>query len=176
MENVLSQEELDQLVKDAEEKTAARNKAVYLLQDAKARYVKEKTRARSKKAAMDREEMLKSPRFKCLDDYERREDIMDAYGWDIISSADVDRLEALWDEREQIKNHVDDNGDYSDLVTKALWEAHKVLMELWQDEIDEAEVTAKKWKEERQKAEMEAKAWLDKQNEEYLKFMGGQQV
>ena len=174
MEKVLSQEELDQLVKDAEAKNAARNRAIYLLQDAKARYVKEKTRARSKKAAMDREEMLKSPRFKCLEEYERKEDIMDAYGWDIITSADVDRLEALWDEREQIKNHVDDNGDYSDLVTKALWEAHKTLIELWQDEIDEAEVTAKKWKEERQKAEMEAKAWLDKQNEEYLKFMGGQ--
>lgn len=174
MEKTLSQEELEQLVKDAEAKNAARNRAIYLLQDAKARYVKEKTRARSKKAAMDREEMLKSPRFKCLDEYERKEDIMDAYGWEIITSADVDRLEALWDEREQIKNHVDDNGDYSDLVTKALWEAHKCLIELWQDEIDEAEVTAKKWKEERQKAEMEAKAWLDKQNEEYLKFMGGQ--
>lgn len=174
MEKVLSKEELDKLVQEANEKTAARNRAIYLLQDAKARYVKEKTRARSKKAALDREEMLKSPRFKCLEEYDRREDIMDAYGWDIISSADVDRLEALWDEREEIRNHVDDNGDYSDMVTKALFEAYKVLVDLWQEEIDEAEITAKKWHEERKKAEMEAKAWMDQRNEEYLKFMGGQ--
>lgn len=38
MEKILSKEELDKLVQEAEEKTAARNRAIYLLQDAKARY------------------------------------------------------------------------------------------------------------------------------------------
>lgn len=64
--------------------------------DALARYRKDKTRSRSKAKAADP--------FADLEGYNIRQDIQDAYGWEFISEAEMDRLLALWDLREASKN------------------------------------------------------------------------
>ncbi len=120
--HMIMQKELDEAKKKADEIIKARNRACAVIEDAKKRYIKEKTRAKSKKAAEERDGILKSPRFDALYLYERKEDIQEAYGWDAITEAERDRLEALWEERENIKNHVED-GIYRDEVTKALNDA-----------------------------------------------------
>lgn len=66
------------------------------IQDALARYRKDKTRSRSKAKAADP--------FADLEGYNIRQDIQDAYGWEFISEAEMDRLLALWDLREASKN------------------------------------------------------------------------
>lgn len=128
------------------------------------RYIKEKTRARSKKAAEERDEILNSPRFKVLEQYDRFEDIQESYGWDFITEAERDRLEELWEEREQIRNHTDD-GIYSDLVTEALDRADSAVFELWQEEIDDGEYIRKEFNKQQKKAEEEAEAWMKRQEE-----------
>lgn len=128
------------------------------------RYIKEKTRARSKKAAEERDEILNSPRFKVLEQFDRFEDIQESYGWDFITEAERDRLEELWEEREQIRNHTDD-GIYSDLVTEALDRADSAVFELWQEEIDDGEYIRKEFNKQQKKAEEEAEAWMKRQEE-----------
>ena len=103
-EEIILADEVENAEKLAKEYQKAINRAQSLINDAKKRYIKEKTRARSKKAAEEREAVLKSSRFKDIEIYDRREDILDAYGWGIISMEECDRLEALWDEREEIRN------------------------------------------------------------------------
>jgi hypothetical protein len=66
------------------------------IQDALARYRKDKTRSRSKTKAADP--------FADLEGYNIRQDIQDAFGWEFISEAEMDRLLALWDLREASKN------------------------------------------------------------------------
>jgi len=95
------------------------NRAVRLVEDAMDRYRKEKTRAKSRKATRDKETALASPRYKCLEDYDRYEDITEYYGCGGITSSERDRLEELWMEREEIKAKTVD-GIYEDEVTKLL--------------------------------------------------------
>ncbi len=159
--------------KTLKEKIQARNKAQALINDAKARYIKEKTRARSKKAAEEKDAILNSPRFDKLKEYDRREDIQECYGWDMIDEAERDKLEALWDEREAIRNKTVD-GIYNDLVTDALFEAIKAIVDLWEDEIEKCEMTVKEYKEQRKQAEIEAKEWMDRQNKAYMKLTKGE--
>ena len=71
----VTQKDIEDAQKEAQEKIRARNKAMALIEDAKARYVKEKTRARSKKAALEKDALLSSPKFKDLELYEKRQDI-----------------------------------------------------------------------------------------------------
>lgn len=66
------------------------------IKDALARYRKDKTRSRSKKKG-------ENP-FAELDQYTSREDIHEAFGWGIISEAELDRLWNLWDLREESKS------------------------------------------------------------------------
>lgn len=66
------------------------------IQDALARYRKDKTRSRSKAKAADP--------FADLEGYRIRQDIQDAFGWEFITEAEMDRLLALWDLREASKN------------------------------------------------------------------------
>lgn len=66
------------------------------IKDALARYRKDKTRSRSKAKAADP--------FADLEGYRIRQDIQDAFGWEFISEAEMDRLLALWDLREASKN------------------------------------------------------------------------
>lgn len=148
-------EDLEKAEKDSKEKIKARNRAQAIIRDAVARYVKEKTRARSKKAAQERDEILKSPRFDRLKDYERFEDIQECYGWDIITEKERDELEALWEEREGLRNYTDDNGIYQDLVTKALGEAEIFLMEIWEEDIQKAEAMRKQFDDDIKAAEEE---------------------
>ena len=148
-------EDLEKAEADSKEKIKARNRAQSIISDACARYIKEKTRARSKKAAQERDAILKSPRFDKLNEYERFEDIQECYGWEIITEKERDELEALWMEREELRNHTDDSGLYRDLVTRALHEAETFLMELWEEDIQKAEAMRKQFDEEMREADEE---------------------
>lgn len=169
---IILREEKDKAENKAKVFSHARNKACALIQDAKARYIKDKTRARSKKAAEEKDALIKAPRFKVLDDYEKFDDIQDAYGWDCISESERDRLEALWEEREAIKNKTVD-GIYTDEVTEALREAYEHTVMLWQDEIDEAYAICREFEKQKIEAETNAEEWMKKQNEAYIKLFGG---
>lgn len=171
-EKIILARDAEDAQKKMEHLIKARNKACFLIEDAKARYVKEKTRARSKKAAMERDALASSPRFAVLNDYNRREDIQEAYGCDCFGEAERDRLEALWDEREEIRNSVVD-GYYKDDVTDALHQAYLAISDLWEEQIEEAEIIQKEFKKQRQQAEEEAAEWTRRQNEEYEKLTGG---
>jgi len=131
-------EDVDEARAEAKKKIAARNKALSIIDDARAKYIKEKTRARSKKAAMERDAYLSSGHFDDLRDYERRQDINESYGFDCISEAERDRLEDLWDERERILNHTE-KGIYRDDVTEALHEAWVAIADLWEDKVEYAD-------------------------------------
>ena len=163
-EQYILPEEVEKKEKAAAEYLKARNRARSILKDAKLRYIKEKTRARSKKAAEERDEILNSPRFKALEIYDRFEDIQESYGWDWITEAERDRLEALWEERERIRNQTD-NGIYSDLVTEALDKAAHMIFDLWQDEIDEGEDLRRKFDKQQKQINEEVEAWMKRQEE-----------
>ena len=164
-EQYILPEEVEKKEKAAAEYLKARNRARSILKDAKLRYIKEKTRARSKKAAEERDEILNSPRFKVLEQYDRFEDIQESYGWDFITEAERDRLEALWEEREQIRNQTNDNGIYSDLVTEALDRADSAVFDLWQDEIDEGEYVRREFDKQQKQINEEVEAWMKRQEE-----------
>ena len=165
-------EDKEKAEKKAKELRQARNKAQALIHDAQLRYVKEKTRARSKKAAEEKDAILNGPRYKCLEDYQRRDDIIEAYGWDCITESECDRLQALWDEREELKNKTE-NGIYTDQVTRALSEAYAWLEELWEDEITKCDVICRDFNKQKEEAETNAEAWMKRQNEEYERLFGG---
>lgn len=165
-------EEKEKAEKKAKALRHARHKACALIVDAKNRYVKEKTRARSKKAAEEKNAIINGPRYKCLEDYQRYEDIRDAYGWDCITESECDRLEALWDEREQLKKKTVD-GIYTDEVTTALAEAWAWVDGLWEDEITVCDVICREFKKQKEEAETNAAEWMKRQNEEYERLFGG---
>jgi len=66
------------------------------INDAIARYRKDKTKSRSKAKAADP--------FVDLADYTSKEDIQESFGWGFISERERDRLWNLWDLREQSKS------------------------------------------------------------------------
>ena len=171
-EELIMAEDAEKAKKTAKEKQEAINRAQRLILDARARYVKEKTRARSKKAAEEREAILQSPRFKVLEQFDRFEDIQESYGWDYITEDERDRYEELWEEREELRNHTDNNGIYVDLVTKALAEAETAVLNLWEEEIDEAEALVRKFNEQRKQADEELREWKIKKDEEYRRITG----
>ena len=90
-----------------------------------------------------------------MKEYERFEDIQECYGWDIITENERDYLEALWMEREELRNYTDDNGIYQDLVTKALGQAEIFLMEIWEEDIQKAEAMRKQFDDDIKAAEEE---------------------
>lgn len=169
MEKIILYKEFQQAEKDREQIIKARNKASALINDAKARYIKEKTRARSKKAAIVKDGILKSARFDALSEYERFEDIQEAYGYDIIDEKERDRLEALWIERQNIQNKTED-GIYQDDVTKTLDAAWIFLQDYREDEVQKLESVGIEFKRQREEADREASEWLNRQNAEYLKL------
>lgn len=92
------------------------------IKDAIARYRKVKLRARSKAKANG-----ESP-FRELEDYSSIEDIRNAYGYEMISEEEMERLMALWELREQADRK---SGPYADRVTEmlelasqAIWKAY----------------------------------------------------
>lgn len=169
---IILKDELDEAEKKAKAYIQAKNKACFLIEDAKARYIKDKTRARSKKAAMEKDAILNSARFDKLKDYSRKNDILEAYGWDCITEKQCDELQELWDEREAIRNHVED-GRYTDMVTLALAEAWAHVEGLWDKEITEYEMMKKEFDKQRIDAENAAREWQRQQDEAYRKLTGG---
>ena len=161
----MNAEEYSRIKKETEEKIRARNKAAAIVEDALARYVKEKTRARSKKAAMEKDAAINSPRFDKLAMYDRFDDIREAYGWDLITESEADRLEDLWNEREALKEKTID-GFYQDLVTECLTQGKQFISGLYEDDISEFDTIRIQWEKEREedekkRAEMheDYKAW-----------------
>lgn len=140
--------DVDEATKNIDQILSTREKAHSVIHDAKLRYIKEKTRARNKKMAEEKDALLNSPRFAELDEYERREDINEMYGWDVISASDRDRLEELWDLREELKKKMP-NGIYSDDVTEALDQAYDYIDIYKKEEIEFSERIIREFKEQR---------------------------
>ncbi len=81
-----------------------------IIVDGIARYIKQRLRLRNKKAAEE------NP-FVDLEGYNSKQAIQDAYGWELITEAEMDRLNALWDAREASLSVA---GKYEDRVTQML--------------------------------------------------------
>ena len=164
----MNAKEFADIEKAAKEKIKARNRAAAEIDDALARYIKKKTGARSKKAAMEKDAAVNSPRFSKLKEYDCREDIRESYGWGIITESQADRLEELWDEREEIKAKSVD-GVYSDPVTECLEQAKSFVLGLFEDEISDYEFTRIAW--EKELAENRRK--MDEMHEDYKAWKNG---
>lgn len=105
------------------------------IQEAIARYRKVKLRARSKKQA-------NSPDvFAELDAYSSQEDIRTAYGYEMISESEMDRLMNLWELREQSKQA---EGPYRDrcvemleLASQAVWDAYSAPILAYEEKVSQ---------------------------------------
>lgn len=106
-----SKEEIDE-AGEVEEIKKAIATARGAIHEAKTRYIKQRLRSRSKKQASE------DP-FEELKDYETREQIRDAYGWEFITEAKMDRLMELWDAREESRKKTG-RTTFEDHVTRML--------------------------------------------------------
>jgi hypothetical protein len=88
--------------------------------DALAGYRKKKLKAKSKAAASS------ETVFAELDDYQTREEIRDAYGWEFITENEMSRLMNLWDLRAESKSK---SGVYRDRVTDMLESARNSIFD-----------------------------------------------
>lgn len=91
-----------------------------IIADGISRYKKKMLRARSKKQAEDLSV------FDELKGYNNREDIRDAYGWDLITETQMDRLMEMWDARE---NLINEQGKFENRVTEILDRAMRLCAE-----------------------------------------------
>ena len=110
-----------------------------VISDAILRYQKKKINARSKKEAADM-----ALAFKDLDVYSSRGEIDTAYGWDMITAKERERLLDLWDAREK---YVAASGEFRDDITDLLQAAITGLSApytVFLAETDEAEALAEK--------------------------------
>jgi hypothetical protein len=164
----MSAKDFGEIEKSAKEKMMARNRAASAIEDALARYIKTKTRAKSRKAALEKDAAINSQRFAKLSTYERREDIQEAFGWGIVTESERDRLEDLWDERESIKTASID-GVYSDLTTQCLEKARHYVLGLFEDEISDYDDTKRAWDKQLAQFEEEKR----QRQEEYKKWKNG---
>lgn len=105
---------LDDAMDELEELTADLRKASELITNAVIRYRKEKLKKKSLKTATE------DGAFSEIEGYTSREEIRNAYGWDMISESEMDRLFYLWDLREQQKQK-QKNEVYEDNVTQMLF-------------------------------------------------------
>ena len=96
-----------------------------IIADGIARYIKQRLRLRSKKAAEE------NP-FADLKGYNSKKDIQEAYGWEIISETEMDRLNILWDAREASLSAA---GKYEDRVTQMLERALNCIGEDYIEQI-----------------------------------------
>ena len=96
-----------------------------VIADGIARYKKARLRVRSKKVATE------NP-FADLEGYNSKKDIQEAYGWEIISEAEMDRLNILWDAR---KASLSAAGKYEDRVTKMLERALNSVADEYIDQL-----------------------------------------
>lgn len=98
-----------------------------IIADGQTRYIKKRLRLRSKKAAEE------NP-FADLANYNSQEDIRNAYGWEIITEHEMDRLMALWDARE--KSLASDE-KYEDRVTQMLERALNAIGDEYIDQLSD---------------------------------------
>lgn len=98
------------------------------IRDAIARYRKTKLRARSKAKAGSEDV------FRPLEDYSSQTDIQNAYGYEMISEAEYERLMALWELREQSKWK---DGPYTDRVVEMLEAASRNIWDAYGDSVME---------------------------------------
>lgn len=96
-----------------------------VITDGISRYKKKRLRLRNKRAAEE------NP-FADLEGYNLQKDIQDAYGWELITEAEMDRLNALWDAREA---SLSDAGKYEDRVTQLLERALHSVGEEYVDQL-----------------------------------------
>ena len=92
------------------------------------RYIKKMLRARNKKQAEDLSV------FDELKDYNGIEDIQNAYGWDIITRAQMDRLMEMWEAREK---YIDESGKFTDRVTGMLYRIRNLCGDEFAETLDE---------------------------------------
>ena len=92
------------------------------------RYIKKMLRARNKKQAEDLSV------FDELKDYNGIEDIQNAYGWDIITRAQMDRLMEMWEAREK---YIDESGKFTDRVTEMLYRIRNLCGDEFAETLDE---------------------------------------
>lgn len=102
-----------------------------LLKDAIARYKKKKLSTRSKKQAEEIATM-----FVDLEGYSSTDEIQDAYGYDMITERERDRLMGLWEAREQAQRN---NGIFTDCVIDMLEIARRVIGDKYRDKLDLAD-------------------------------------
>lgn len=99
--------------------------ASQFIADALARYRKKKIGAKSKKQATE------NP-FEDLKEYRSLRDIQDAYGWDMITEREMDRLTKLWELREESGKQ---STVYTDRVTEMLERAMRGIGNEYLDEL-----------------------------------------
>ena len=102
-----------------------------LLKDAITRYKKKKFSVRSKKQAEEITTM-----FVDLDGYSSTDEIQDAFGYDMITERERDRLMGLWEAREQALRN---NGIFTDRVIDMLEIARRVIGDKYRDKLDLAD-------------------------------------
>lgn len=98
------------------------------IQDAIGRYRKVKLRARSKAKANSADVFWE------LEQYSSMEDIRSAYGYEMITEAEMDRLMALWELREQSTKK---SGPYTDRVIEMLELASRAIWDVYGAQIME---------------------------------------
>jgi len=111
------------------------SKAYKAISDAKARYIKAKLKAKSKKQTEELETL-----FADLEDYASKQEIQDVYGYGDITLTEYDRLCNLWDAREE---YTKQNGIYSDRVVEMLNKAAARLGDDYQEILYEADTAAR---------------------------------
>lgn len=168
MEKIIFRDDYEKSKKEVDKLIKARNQAAAAIRDASARYIKSKTRARSKKAALEKDAAINNKKFAALKEYDRREDIVEMYGWGSITESQKDKLEALWDEREELKRSTK-NGIYSDKVTELLELAHHYILGMYEDEIADFDMMEMNY----HKQMVEVDKELKKRDEEYRDWKNG---
>lgn len=165
---VPTKEEFDALTNKIMERRKVRNTAEFWIKDAIARYVKKKSAARSKKAATEKDALLKSKKFEPLTEYSSKQDIIDAYGWGVITESMCDRLQSLWDEREELKRKVA-NGVYTDPVTECLNRAIDFVRGIYMEDEEFYMVAEHDWR----NAVREADAFHREEEEKFKAWKNG---
>lgn len=92
-------------------------------------YKKRKLGARNKQQVED------LSMFDDLKDYAKRSEIQEAYGWDVITGKERDRLEELWDRREEMEEGKKRGGGYFDEVVRELEKAKLSIQDSYIEEI-----------------------------------------
>ena len=129
-----------------------------IIADGRTRYIKKRLRLRSKNAAEE------NP-FADLANYNSREDIRNAYGWEIITEHEMDRLMALWEAREI---SLSTTGKYEDRVTQMLERALNAIGDEYIDQLSDFQEL-----ERRMDADAERIARENQQREWDRKYGGG---